>query len=82
MLPETLDLAFTSYSGRGYGYGWNVGKIKGRKRIYHAGALVGYTAHVSLIPDEELAVVVLSNGTFREEVPELADKILFFYLQN
>ena len=82
LLPETLDLAFTSYNGRGYGYGWNVGKIKGRKRLYHAGALVGYAAHVSLISEEELAVVVLSNGTFREEVPELAEKILFFYLQN
>jgi CubicO group peptidase (beta-lactamase class C family) len=78
--PETLDLAFTSYKGRGYGYGWNVGKIKGRKRLHHAGGLVGYSTHVSLIPDEELAIIVLSNGTFREEVPELADRILHFYL--
>ncbi len=77
--PETLDLAFASYDKRGYGYGWEVDKINRKKRVYHAGALVGYASHVSLIPKDKFAVVVLSNGTFRDEVSQLARKILFFY---
>lgn len=77
---ETLRLAFKPHRGRGYGYGWFVDKFKGRKRLYHAGALVGYATHVSMIPEEGLAVIVLSNGTFRDEVPDLVERILCFYL--
>lgn len=80
--PETLALAFTSHEDRGYGYGWFVDRYERRKRVYHSGALVGYAARIALIPEEDLAVVVLSNGTFREEVPELADRVLSFYLSK
>lgn len=80
--PETLDLAFTSHEGRGYGYGWFVGHSNGMKRLDHAGALVGYATYVSMIPDADLALVVLSNGTFRDQVPELAARILYFYLRE
>ena len=52
------------------------------KHLYHAGALVGYAARVSVIPSEQLSLVVLSNGTFRDEVPELAARILYFYLAD
>ena len=79
---ETLGLAFTSHEGHGYGYGWVVGELEGMKHLYHAGALVGYAARVSVIPSEQLALVVLSNGTFRDEVPDLAARILYFYLAN
>ncbi|MBT8219604.1 MAG: serine hydrolase, partial [Bacteroidia bacterium] len=67
------------YENWGYGYGWEVDEINRQQRVYHGGALVGYASHVSLMPNDEFAVVILSNGTFRDEVSDLVKKILFFY---
>ncbi len=79
---EALELVFTSHAELGYGYGWFVGELRGRRRLHHAGALVGYATHVTWIPEEQLAVIVLSNGTFRDEVPELAYRVLSFCLRD
>jgi len=79
---ELLDLAFTSHEGRGYGYGWFISEFEGRKRIGHGGELVGYATRLTLIPEAHLAVIVLSNGTFRDEVRELVERVLSFYLRN
>ena len=33
----TLEPAFTSHQGRGYGYGWFVDEFRGVTRVYNAG---------------------------------------------
>ena len=44
-----------------YGIGWGVVQIGGYDAIEHNGALLGYHAHVSAVPDLRLGIVALSN---------------------
>ncbi|HWI63175.1 MAG TPA: serine hydrolase domain-containing protein [Symbiobacteriaceae bacterium] len=49
---------FNSYVGlafRTYGY-------KGRRRVFHGGAIDGFRASLELLPDEGLSVIILGNG--------------------
>ncbi|OIJ23989.1 hypothetical protein UG56_025220 [Nocardioides luteus] len=57
--------------GRGYGYGWSV-EGGDRRRVHHTGATPGYFAHVSLVPGEDRAVVVLANSYAEKRAPSLA----------
>lgn len=45
-----------------YGLGWGLGDFNGRLRVSHTGAIDGMITAVTLIPDENLGVVVLTNG--------------------
>ncbi len=45
-----------------YGYGLWVGHEDGRRRIWHSGSMVGYTALLITEPDDGLAAVMLLNG--------------------
>lgn len=74
VLPaDLLDLVHTGYtkstrndppfSGDGeYGLGWQIGKYKTEKVIYHHGGYMGYRTHVSYMPDKKIAVGVLVNN--------------------
>lgn len=46
----------------GYGLGWGLSDYHGRLRVGHTGAYDGMITAVTLIPDENLGVVVLTNG--------------------
>lgn len=47
---------------RGYGLGWFVTDVKGgHKQVYHTGGLIGTVTQFTLIPDLDLAIVVLTN---------------------
>lgn len=51
------------FSGDGeYGLGWQIGKYRGERVIYHHGGYPGYRSHVSYMPDKKLAVGVLVNN--------------------
>jgi D-alanyl-D-alanine carboxypeptidase len=45
-----------------YGYGLWVGQEDGRRRIWHSGSMVGYTALLIIEPDDGLGAVMLLNG--------------------
>ena len=45
-----------------YGLGWGLSDYHGRLRVGHTGAYDGMITAVTLIPDENLGVVVLTNG--------------------
>ena len=47
---------------RGYGLGWGLRDYQGRMFAGHTGGYDGMITAVSLIPDEKLGVVVLTNG--------------------
>ena len=70
---DLLDLVHTGYtqstrneppfSGDGeYGLGWQIGKYRAEKVIYHHGGYPGYRSHVSYMPDKRIAVGVLVNN--------------------
>ncbi|WP_299115901.1 serine hydrolase [uncultured Winogradskyella sp.] len=47
---------------RGYGLGWFVTDVKGgHKQVYHTGGLLGTVTQFTMIPDLNLAIVVLTN---------------------
>ena len=51
------------FSGDGeYGLGWQIGKYRDEKVIYHHGGYPGYRSHVSFMPDKKIAVGVLVNN--------------------
>ena len=51
------------FSGDGeYGLGWQIGKYRNEKVIYHHGGFPGYRSHVSFMPDKRVAVGVLVNN--------------------
>ncbi|TXD83744.1 serine hydrolase [Subsaximicrobium wynnwilliamsii] len=47
---------------RGYGLGWFLTDVKGgHKQVYHTGGLLGTVTQFTMIPDMNLAIVVLTN---------------------
>ncbi len=47
----------------GFGYGWQLGSYRGRRYANHGGGYVGTAAHISMLPDDGLGVVVLCNSS-------------------
>jgi hypothetical protein len=45
-----------------YGLGWGLSDYHGRLRVSHTGAIDGMITALTLIPDENIGVVVLTNG--------------------
>jgi CubicO group peptidase (beta-lactamase class C family) len=46
----------------GYGLGWGLSDYEGRKMVSHGGGYDGMYSRVTMIPEEHLAVVVLTNS--------------------
>lgn len=45
-----------------YGLGWRIKDYRGRKLIHHGGGLAGMTSLTTLVPEENLGIVVLTNS--------------------
>lgn len=45
----------------GYGFAWLTESYRGYRFVQHDGAIVGYTASVTLVPSEKLGVTILTN---------------------
>lgn len=45
----------------GYGLGWGVSDMKGNLRVSHTGGLPGMLSLVTMIPDKNLGIVILTN---------------------
>jgi CubicO group peptidase (beta-lactamase class C family) len=51
------------FSGDGeYGLGWQIGKYRNDKVVYHHGGYPGYRSHVSFMPERKLAVGIMVNN--------------------
>ena len=44
-----------------YGLGWSVTAYRGHRMVEHGGSIDGFMAEVVLVPDEQIAVAVLTN---------------------
>ncbi|WP_165220213.1 serine hydrolase [Aquisphaera insulae] len=63
---ETLEAMWTPQfvpagEAKGYGLGFAIGQLDGRRRIGHGGALYGFSTELALVPDLDLAVAVSAN---------------------
>jgi len=47
----------------GYGFGWFVGTLYGHRLLEHGGGYLGTAAEVSFMPDMDLGVAVVANGS-------------------
>ena len=45
-----------------YALGWRVRDYRGHKLVSHTGGLAGMTSRTTLVPDQRLGIVVLTNG--------------------
>ena len=45
-----------------YGFGWNVGELRGHRWVAHSGGRPGASAHITRLLDDRLTVIVLMNG--------------------
>lgn len=48
---------------RAYGLGWRLADVHGYKEVSHTGTLAGMKSYVVLLPELELGVVLLTNGS-------------------
>lgn len=53
MNPETVQL--------NYGMAWVIQDYRGHRMISHGGAIDGFRAHVTLLPDDHLGIALLNN---------------------
>jgi CubicO group peptidase (beta-lactamase class C family) len=55
------------FTGEGeYGLGWQIGKYRQEKVIYHHGGYPGYNNHFSYLPEKKIAVgIALNSGGHR-----------------
>ncbi len=52
---------FKEFSYPTYGVGWFINHYRGAKMIHHGGSIDGFSSVVTLMPDKNAAVVVLTN---------------------
>jgi len=62
VLRAEQDRQFGPYHRHGWGYGWDLGTLRGDTLIHRFGGFPGYRSHVSFMPKRDLGVVVLTNG--------------------
>jgi len=66
--PQLID------DNTGFGLGFYVGEFRGRKTLQHGGAVYGFSTVIIAIPEERIAVLVLSNADIASApVRRLAD---------
>lgn len=79
--PQTWDKAFTRFPTNyklfkaGYGYGWFIDSLFGRRYIWHSGGITGFTSWLAYFPDDDLFIILLNNflyeGDDRDRQPLL-----------
>lgn len=61
IIQETWTPQIKIGSGVSYGLGWMLREVDGRKVIEHGGMIPGFSAQVSLMPEENIGYVLLMN---------------------
>lgn len=77
-LPPHLAALKTNFSA--YGLGWGLTEYRGFKIVSHTGGLMGYVSRVTLIPDLNLGVVVLTNQQSGGAFQSMTYRILDYYM--
>jgi CubicO group peptidase (beta-lactamase class C family) len=67
---KSLDAMFTPYK-EGYGYGWIIANLNGRKIITHDGSVNGFLTHIARYVDDDACIVILSN-IMNSPIPEIS----------
>jgi hypothetical protein len=77
-VPPGLEAAQPNFSA--YGLGFGLVDYRGKKVVTHTGGLPGYVSRVTLVPQERLGVVVLTNQESDSAHTALLYRVLDAYL--
>lgn len=58
------EIAYTPVKNN-YGYGWGIDSIEGKRRVGHGGGIHGFVTNESRVPEDDIDIVLLSNGSDR-----------------
>lgn len=50
----------------GYGYGWFIDDLYGKKVINHGGNIEGATSYLAMIPEDDICIILLNNITSKK----------------
>jgi CubicO group peptidase (beta-lactamase class C family) len=78
--PSSEQYARDRTHFRAYGLGWRLADVHGFKEIAHTGSYTGFRALVTLVPEIDLAVVVLLNASAGDARAAIAHGIVKPYL--
>ncbi|KAF9580237.1 hypothetical protein BGW38_003192 [Lunasporangiospora selenospora] len=70
--PRSQEFGITAY-----GLGWGIDHYKGHQTIQHSGGLPGFRTHMSVFPNDDFAVIALTNDAFNE-----CARMLSFYFAD
>jgi CubicO group peptidase (beta-lactamase class C family) len=59
-MPTNPNPRYNSHFS-GYGLGWNLSDAKGNLKVTHGGGLPGMLSFVTMYPDLNLGIVILTN---------------------
>lgn len=59
--PSVPELAPARPNFAGYGEGWSLSDYRGQKLVWHTGGWPGQVSRLTLVPDQKMGVVVLTN---------------------
>jgi CubicO group peptidase (beta-lactamase class C family) len=62
---EAFKKATTPYLS-GYGYGWFIDDLYGKKLINHGGNIEGSTSYFAMLPQDDLCIILLNNITSKK----------------
>lgn len=86
LAPETIHSMLKSHSKPGqpgFGLGFQVGEVDGRRKMGHGGAVYGFASQFVALPDEKLGVIaVTSLDAGNAVVDRIADYALQLMLVN
>lgn len=63
-----------------YGLGWFISNVKSFKQVYHTGGLAGMVTQITLIPEINLGIIVLTNQQVGAAFVSITNAIKDFYL--
>ncbi|UJB17182.1 MULTISPECIES: serine hydrolase [Lysobacter] len=78
--PAVPELAPAKPNFAGYGEGWQLTDYRGKKLVWHTGGWPGMVSRVTLLPEQKLGVVVLTNAELGGAFQALTLRALDAYL--
>jgi CubicO group peptidase (beta-lactamase class C family) len=64
-----------------YGLGWFLQEYSGRKIVYHTGGVNGFVTSITLVPEEKLGIIVLTNTDANNFYEALKWEIIDAYMK-
>ncbi len=79
--PSVPALAAARPNFAGYGEGWSLSDYRGQKLVWHTGGWPGMVSRVTLVPGQNLGIVVLTNQETGAAFNAITMDVLDAYLQ-